>query len=54
LIAGELQMSISALQVLEEQSTSPENLQNNFDFVDECGNKGIMLISYDALKIATI
>jgi len=42
-IRGGLSLSIEALKIIEEQSATPTDLQNNLAVVDECGNKGIII-----------
>jgi hypothetical protein len=36
-----LNLPIDALRVIEETATSPEEMQTNMGYVDECGNPGI-------------
>lgn len=43
LFGGDLFLTINALRIIEETSTSHDALQANFDSADECGNKGTLL-----------
>ena len=46
LLFGNLELPVEALRVIEESSSSPESLQTNFGYIDECGNpKSICSIS---------
>jgi len=38
LLFGKLNLPIEALRVLEDGSTTPEEMQKNMGFIDECGN----------------
>jgi len=44
-----LSLSIDALLIIEQQSSSPEDLQKNLEIVDECGNKGLLKIPKSAV-----
>jgi hypothetical protein len=38
LLFGKLELPIEALRVIEESSSSPDEMQTYFSYVDECGN----------------
>lgn len=38
LLFGKLELPIEALRIIEESSPTPDSLQTNFGYVDECGN----------------
>jgi hypothetical protein len=40
-MSGQFTLTIDALRVIEEQSTTLEDLQTNVGIVDECGNPGL-------------
>jgi hypothetical protein len=50
LTMGEFMLSQEALRIIEEVSSSPEQLQNNFGIADECGSSSM----YSELIIAHI
>lgn len=38
LLFGKLDLPIEALRVIEDVSSTPDELQTNFGYIDECGN----------------
>jgi hypothetical protein len=38
LLFGKLNLPLESLRVIEESSSTPEEMQKNMGFVDECGN----------------
>jgi len=43
LVAGNFSWSIELLQIIEEQSKTDVDLQENLKVADECGGKGISM-----------
>jgi hypothetical protein len=48
LLFGKLNLPLDALRVIEESSSTPEEMQKNMGFVDECGNSSRALCLYQA------
>jgi hypothetical protein len=46
LLFGKLNLPIEALRVIEESSATPDDLQMNLGYVDECGNPSKFLNDY--------
>jgi hypothetical protein len=38
LLFGKLNIPIESLRIIEESSASPDEMQTNFGYIDECGN----------------
>lgn len=38
LLFGKLELPIEALSIIEQTSSSPDEMQTNFGYIDECGN----------------
>jgi len=38
LLFGKLELPIEALRIIEESSPTPDSMQTNFGYIDECGN----------------
>jgi hypothetical protein len=43
-VAGKFSWSIEVLQIIEEQSKTDQDLQENLRVADECSKKGIKLL----------
>jgi hypothetical protein len=44
LLFGDLFLPILALRIIEDNSASDFDLQTNFDLVDECGGKSVVVL----------